>query len=392
MREVILARIASPPPSPSADPSLAAPARFGYTRRVRFARLVLAAPLLLSACAAPAPPSAGTPAVTMPPPPRCVPAPARRALDTFVVSHRTRYRAAIDRARGFLDTLDVDPIKLRAARIKGKKKLVEAIDAYYRLWLVAPPEGKAKILERVDALAKPTREDRYHDLLTVEDRELREDATSYLRAALLLDRMGLDIIRYRAEIKNVKWRLDQQMKDRGPHQRRAFHTYYEHFGLDEPFPLEGALDQGLIHRRADPDQLKREDVYALTHEVYAAYDFGDDLDADPFTDPDRSYLRSALPRLISTWRGKNDPDLVAELCTCMRYVRFTGDPAYTEALGGLLDAQNADGTWGSYDSARRRYGDLVRQAFYLHTVMVVIEALTLGFEEKYRGGEGPECP
>src|SRR5262249_10136768 len=154
------------------------------------------------------------------------------------------------------------------------------------------------------------------------------------------------------------WRLDKQMQQRGPHQRRAFHTYYEHFGLDEPFPLEGALDKGLIARRADPEALKRDDAYALTHEVYAAYDFGDDLEADPFSDNDRGYLRGALPTLVSIWQAKKDPDLVAELVTCMRYVRFTGDPAYIEALRGLLDGQNADGTWGNYDVARRRYGDL----------------------------------
>jgi hypothetical protein len=295
------------------------------------------------------------------------------------------------RARAFLDALEVDPIALRAKGIKGKKKLVEALDAYRRLLLVAPPEARPALLARVRELARPTTEDRYHDMAIIDDREFREDATSYLRAAVLLDAMGLDLRRYRAGIAAVKPRLDQHLRARGPHQRRAFHGYYRRLGLEEPFALEGALERGFIAAKADPDQLSRIDVYALTHEVFAAYDFGDDLDGEPFADPARSYLRGALPRLLSIWRDRRDPDLVAELVTCVRYLRFTGDPSYVEALGYLLDGQNADGSWGSYEDARARLGDLVKQAFYLHTTMVAIEALGLGFEDLFRRGEAPEC-
>ena len=325
-------------------------------------------------------------------PARCVPAPARRALDTFVRGERARYAAAITRARAFLDGLEVDPVKLRARGLKGKKKLVEALDAYHRLYQIASPEDRPALLARVEELARPTIEDRYHDMLTVDDREFHEDATSYLRAAVLLDGFGLDISRYRAGIAAAKGRLDAHLRERGPHQRRAFHGYYQHFGLTEPFTLEGALEQGLIARKAPPDELARADVYALTHEVYAAYDFGDRQDEEPFADPERLYLRGALPRLAATWRDRHDPDLVAELVACLRYLRFTGDPEYPGALRYLLDAQNADGSWGDYQAARARLGDLVKQGFYLHTTMVAIEALSLGFAEVFRRGEGPQCP
>ncbi len=86
------------------------------------------------------------------------------------------------------------------------------------------------------------------------------------------------------------------------------------------------------------------------------------------------------------------PDLVAELAACLRYLRFTGDPEYAAALGYLLDAQNADGSWGSYEPARARLGELVKQGFYLHTTMVAIEALSLGFADAFRRGEAPACP
>jgi hypothetical protein len=327
-----------------------------------------------------------------------VPAPARLALDAFVRGGRARYDQAIRRARAFLDGLEVDPAKLRAAGLKGKKKLVEALDAYAVLLRIAAPADQAAILARVEDLARPTREDGYHDLGTIGERELHEDATSYLRAAFLLDRMGIDVRRYREEIARVKGRLDRHLRTRGPHQRRAFHDYYRHFGLAEPFPLEGALAEGLVARRADPDAMSRLDAYALTHEVFAAYSFGDGLwqgealDEEPFDDGARLYLRGALPRLLQAARGRRDADLVAEICTCLRYLRFTGDPVYAEALGYLLDAQNADGSWGSYAAARARLGDLVKQGYHLHTTMVAVEALALAFSDAARNSEAPECP
>ena len=82
---------------------------------------------------------------------------------------------------------------------------------------------------------------------------------------------------------------------------------------------------------------------------------------------------------------------MAELATCLRYLRFTADPAFAEALGYLLAAPNEDGSWGSYAAARARLGDRVKVGLYLHTTMVAVEALTLGFEDGFRRGEGPVC-
>jgi hypothetical protein len=343
--------------------------------------IVLAAALLL-AC---------SPAARLPSP-VCVPLAVHPELEAFVVANRAPYVAAISRARAFLDGLDVDPTRLRAQGIKGKKKLVEALDAYSLLYRIASPADRPALVARVRVLARPTAEPSYHDMLTIDDREFHEDATSYLRAALLLDRLGVDIHRYRAEIAAAKWRLDVHMRARGPHQRRAFHDYYRHFGLEEPFPLGGALDQGLIAGRAADDTLSRPDVYVLTHEIYAAYEFGDAPDAAPFTASERAYLHGALPRILRIWLDRGDIDLVAELVTCMSYLRFTTDPLYVEALGELLIVQNADGSWGDYEAARARHGDTVKQGFYLHTTMVTLEALVLGFGGARRTSEPQGCP
>lgn len=321
---------------------------------------------------------------------RCVAPEARRVLDRFVESNRGRYQASMVQARQFLDSLDIDPQALRAHQIKGKKKLVEALDAYYRLYQVAPPADRPVLLARVKALAAVTARPGYHDMLTIDDREFKEDATSYLRAALLLDQMGVDTTSYREHIAACKGRLDAHLRDRGPHQRRAFHGYYKHFGLTEPMPLASALEAGLIAHRADPETLGRMDTYGLTHEIFAAYEFGDRLDSNPFGEADRAYLRTALPGLLTRWMARNDADLVAELVSCTRYVREVGDPSYTRAVTFLLAGQNSDGSFGNYAS-RARYGDYLKQALYLHTTMVAMDALSIVFEDLFRRGEDPAC-
>src|SRR5262245_21164585 len=64
--------------------------------------------------------------------------PAARALDPFLEAHRAAYDEAIVRARQWLDALRVDPFELREHGLQGKKKLVEQLDAYHRLWRIAP--------------------------------------------------------------------------------------------------------------------------------------------------------------------------------------------------------------------------------------------------------------
>src|SRR6185437_11435125 len=111
-----------------------------------------------------------------------VPAPARTASDgvrepagivlrDFVRTNRARYAAALARGRTFLDGLDVDPTMLRARGLKGKKKLVEALDAYSVLLRVSPRTERPSILARVVELARFTTEDRYHDMLAIDDRQ-----------------------------------------------------------------------------------------------------------------------------------------------------------------------------------------------------------------------------
>jgi len=290
------------------------------------------------------------------------------------------YRAAMARARAWLDGLRVDPFELRAVRVKGKKKFVEQLDAYYRLWEVAPAADRPALLERIRQVVAITYEDRYHDMASLGDRWFKQDSTSYLRAALLMERLGLDTTRYREEIRRIHARLDGHMKTRGPHQRRVFHWYYKHFGLAEPFPLEGSLRDGVIARRLEPTKMKDGDAYALTHEVYALYEYGERRDIDPFDEADKAYLRPAIEALMRRYQVAGDPDIAGELLECLHYLRMQDSPAYLEGVAYLLATQRPEGSWDRRAREAKPPWEYADQAFRLHTTLVAISALTAVFE------------
>jgi len=309
----------------------------------------------------------------------CRPAEEARTA-RFLDENQGRYEAALARARRWLDALRVEPAELRQAGIKGKKKLVEQLDSYLRLYGVAQPAERAALAQRIKEVAAPTSRPEYHDLLQVGDEVFKQDATSYLRAAYLLEQVGLDTTLYRAEIAKIQPRLDGHMGRRGAHQRMAFHWYYKHFGLTEPFLLAEGFKLGVIAKRLDAYSYKQAlQVYDLTHEIFVPYQFGEKLDADFFNEDEKIYLRKTLDRLTVRYIMIDDADLVSELVSCIRFLRFTDLPVYREALGYLLDAQRPEGKWGSYERMRQRLGDLVDQGYYLHTTAVAIDALTVAF-------------
>jgi len=315
-----------------------------------------------------------------------------RMIDAFLNLNQARYRAALVRTRSWLDTLEVNPTDLRAHGIKGKKKLAELLDVYLRLYDLAAADDKQALLERIRGITALTAVTTappapgYHDMLRVTDQQFKEDSTSYLRVAFLMDRFGLDTKLYRQEILKILPRLNTQMKYRGSDQRMAFHLYYKHFGLEEPFPLQAAYQTGVISSRHDPAWFKQNkmEMYNLTHEIFVPYEFGEKLDADFFAAPDKAYLCSLLADLTAYGIGLDDADITAELTSCLRYLHFTDLPVYQASLQYLLKSQRPDGKWGDYEQHRGYYGDYVNHAFYLHTTLVVVDALTTAFHYRER--------
>ncbi len=338
--------------------------------------IVAAAGVVRAAPDAAAPPSLGAATAAV-----AVSSDAPAPLDAFLAARHPGYVAALVRARAWLERLEVDPIVLRAQGIKGKKKLAELLDALLRLHAVVAAPERATLAARIRDLAAQTATPAYHDLLRLDDRQFKEDATSYLRVAFLLDRFGLDTAVYRREIARVLPRLNAHMPSRGVDQRMTFHLYYRHFGLPEPFPLAVAFRAGLIATRRPAAYFLRDrmQIYNLTHEIFAPYEFGENLEANFFSDADKAYLRPLLAELTAASLARDDADLVAELASCLRYLRLSDEPVYREAVAYLLRSQWPDGKWGRYEQLRPHYGNFVDQGFYLHTTLVALDALITAF-------------
>ena len=127
--------------------------------------------------------------------------------------------------------------------------------------------------------------------------------------------------------------------------------------------MADAADEGV----SGPAGFDRSAVYQLTHEVFAPYEYGEKLDVDPFTEDDKVYLRNALELLAELYAARNDADLVAELVSCMRFLRFVESPAYRQGLPFLLSSQNGDGSWGDIERVNKDYGPAGTYRITLHT-------------------------
>ena len=283
---------------------------------------------------------------------------------------------ALDRATAWLDTLTIDCAVLRAHGVKGRKKLAEILEAMLELSRDRPgPADRVRIDARVRALTAQTTNPEYHDLAHVSEQELREDGMSYLRVAWLMDSLRLDIRGYRRAIADARPRLEAQLASRGLWQRVEFERYFMAFGLAPVAPLApAALAGGVIAGRLPIDAYDLDRAYDLTHEVFLRCE-------DPAGTParwgsgDRAYLDRLLPELARRARSHGGIDILAELLTAMQETGGGADAIVGEGVGALLSAQNHDGSWGSYERDRVLYGPWVEQREYLHTTMVVIEAL-----------------
>ena len=301
----------------------------------------------------------------------------------FLDNYRPLYRQSLERAVDWLDELEVDPEELHEQGLKSKKKYVEILDAYIRLHRVADGSARESYKSRIQHLAEYAGEDGYHNMSDVTDEEFKENSTSYMRAAYLLDRVGVDVSGYVDEMREVKSRLDDHMETRGSHQQMVFGWYYDHFGWEPPFDLSTGYEKGIIRKHFPPWRLQSKwTVYQLTHEIFVPYRYGERLESDFFSRAERRYLRRVLPMLTTHWLMRGNQDIVAELVTCMALLGFQDLPQYREAIAWLLQTQNEDGSWGNYEEYADEYGTYLDHAYYLHTTGVVVDALTMAFELK----------
>lgn len=305
------------------------------------------------------------------------------AVELFLKENYSKYIKTIEKAEEWLNDLKVDPQELREHGLKGKKRLVEQFDAYVRLYSISSVKEKKRLLKKMKRIVACTYQPEYHNMGKVNDEQFKQDATSYMRLAYLMDRVGLDTEYYKKEIQRILHRLDDHMITRGSHQQMVFHVYYKHFGFQEPIDLAKGYCKGIITRRKNPFLFSDYETYQFTHEIFVAYDYGNKRDADFFHEEEKKYIRRALDILANHYIEIGNVDIVAELVSCIRYLNFVDMKVYQDGLELILTSQNKDGGWDRYSRERKVYGNYLKQGVFLHTTSVVIKALTIAFHKEW---------
>ncbi len=256
--------------------------------------------------------------------------------------------------------------------------------------------GRSAILARLDSLTLQVRTPAYQNLSRCTPAEFDANALSYLRVYVLLERLHRFTPQDREQIERVKTLFDTSLARRGAWQREMFAKYYQRLGLTLPASLSDSADSTgssdlahgsaadsltsprattIVSRRIPFAQFNLQRAYALTHEVFVAFDYGQKNQQERFDADDLRYLRSVLIPLQRLTVRKKSLDLLAEVLSCCAYLGFTEDPSYQEAFQLILQSQNENGSWGDYESHRAVYGDTLEVEGYLHTTLVCVQAL-----------------
>lgn len=284
-----------------------------------------------------------------------------------------------EKALLWLDTLDVDPIRLRYDMgIKGKKKFVELLSIYLCLYQTTDDNNRKKMLkDKVESLTTVTNNPLYHDLNNIDDKQFRQDSTSYFRAWYMMNEFGLNTSYYLEEIEKIMPRIYSHLPDRGINQKMAFVFYFKRLGYSINYTMKQLFDQGVIRTQKSVNDLSNMEVYYLTHEIFFLYD---DDKMDLLSKNDIEYLNENLPFLIHKYIGYKNVDLLAELIMIMTYLKFTDLEVYRIAIEFLLNSQNENGSFGDYEEEREYYENKgskidVDYLLYLHTTEVTLMAL-----------------
>jgi hypothetical protein len=316
----------------------------------------------------------------------------RRGLDQLAGTDQRRVRDAIARAHAWLDGVAIDPFELARRGLFGKRKLSELLSGYYELWKVAEGEQREAIVRRVSQIAQPVRQPKFHDMHAVDGELFNQESTSYLWIAYMLEHMGQDVSDYRARITGLQARLDARLQEGGPQVRQILKWQYAHFGLAWPGAITDPRRDFILSSRPDFRGLDKDGIYRLTHEVFALYEYGDAAGADPIGIDELRYLRVALYWLTRNQIRAANPDLTAELATCLRLVRAVDLPVLTEALAYLLDVQNPSGAWGRFEEVRIKHGEDMERLYQLHTTVVALQAVLLSFHPHWNRDTSARCP
>ena len=99
--------------------------------------------------------------------------------------------------------------------------------------------------------------------------------------------------------------------------------------------------------RSTNDAEFSDNAYAVTHVVYTLNDYGCYALSPQWLPWEYQFLRENLPVAIA----KNDPDMTGEFMDTLRAFDVDDDdPQVRRGFEFLLESQQADGSWGSWDA------------------------------------------
>jgi len=287
-----------------------------------------------------------------------------------------------ENAMTYANQLNFDLDYIRNKGLADKKYFAEFLGLYLKLHKTYTDEStREEIRKRIQPFYEETQHADFHNMGAVDDRLFKKNSMSYMRIMWLFKELGFDISYFKEEFYKVKDRMDKHMRIRGQWQRVVFDKYYDFFELEKPDILERSKNlKGPITTQQPVTFYNRMQSYILTHFVFAAYDYGNSITQDKFTQEDLDYLFEILPPLVEKFEKEEDDDLVAELLTCMVFIKQTGD-FFQRSYNRLLYRQNNDGSFGNYEKYRPKIGSDVEFRAYLHTTLVALEMFV---EYEYR--------
>lgn len=282
----------------------------------------------------------------------------------------------------YANQLDFDLDYIRKKGLADKKYFAEFLGLYLKLHKTyTDKSNREKIRARIQPFYEVTQHADFHNMAAVDDKLFKKNSMSYMRIMWLFKELGFDISYFKEEFNKIKKRMDDHMRIRGEWQRVVFDKYYDFFELEKPAILERSKNlKGPITTQQPTTFYNRTQSYILTHFVFAAYDYGNSITQDKFTQKDLDYLAEILPPLVTKFEAEQDDDLVAELLTCMVFIKQTDD-FFQKSYNRLLYRQNNDGSFGNYEKYRPKIGKDVEFRAYLHTTLVALEMFV---EHEYR--------
>ncbi len=317
----------------------------------------------------------------------CQPKHAEKTKTTSHFDKRTNlnnYLKTKQKAIKWINELQLDLPAIQSKKLGEKKFLAEYIGFYWKRYKNETDTLiKKEIRTQLTPYYQYTLSRAYHNMQNLDDKLFKKNSMSYLRVMWLFRELGFDITSYRQEVLKIKPLLDAQLGVRGNWQKEVFKDYYHIFNLKMPSSLINThFNNGIITQELPLEKYNLHKVYNFTHFIFAGFEYGNKTEASRFNKTELHYIEQILPQLAKRYRtDKPNIDILGELVTCMIFLGYTDTPEFKKSYRYLLEHQNPDGSWGAYEKARKKIGNDIDFRAYLHTTLVVFEAL-----EEYNTG------